>query len=822
MAPFIRDFSYALRLIRKSPQFAVSVIAPLALGIGLNGAIFLLVDALLLRPLPVRNPGELVRLVQVVQNLGPRSYYTYDTLRALREKSTSFSDIAGYSDWNAAVRDASGASRIRAQVVTGNFFSTLGVSALYGRVLTAADELQPAARPPIVLSYPYWRQQFHSDPNAIGQNLILEDQPFVIVGVMPRTFNGVEVETTPDIRVPLIATGLLTRGNPDVDSYLKLEYSLIARLRNGIGLGRAQAEAQGIVNATQEVEQRMREAARDEHLEVQSISKGVSLIRPKFASALVLLMSGVGLLLLMICANVGGLLLARTTARREEIAVRLAIGGTTGRLLSQFLTESLVLTLIGGVAGLGLAILATPLLIRAIPVLRDLGATALTLSLDIRPHMRFYLFAIALCFLCALFAGMPAALQATRGNLHTALRTARGTRRQPLRWALVALQIGLCTFLLAGAGLLISTFQHLRSLDPGFDRDHIVTFSLDPDMAHYTPQQSTDLRTRLADAARQLPGVQAAAVSVIGLMRGTGMKMTVAPEGEIASRSDFLNTSLNSVTPEYFETMGIPLLEGRNFRSDEPDSKPQSIIVNRAFVRRFFPKGDPLGRRVGSGIAKVATAEFEVIGVVGDAKYRNLREVIPPTIYRPFHPDLKYTSAFILNVRTKNRPDAIIQPVRRALNKIDPRLPFYEVHTLAGEVDATLWAERLLAWLSAVFSGVAAVLATLGVYATLAYAIAQSRREIGIRVALGAGAGDILRRFSARPLRYAALGMTLGIAGFWAATPAFRSLLYEVSSSDPRNMVAASAAVLLIALVSTLIAAGGALRLDPAAVLREE
>ena len=820
MTHFIRDFSYAFRLTRKSPRFALSVIAPLALGIGLNGAIFLLVDTLLLRPLPVNNPNELVRIVQVIQNLGPRGYYTYDTLRALRKRCTSFSDIAAYADWNAAVRDASGASRIRAQIVTGNFFTALGVQAQYGRALTSADELQVTARPPVVLSYPYWHQQLHADPNVIGQNLKLEDQQFVIVGVMPRAFNGIEAETTPDIRVPLIAAGMLARGNTNVDSYLKFEYSLFARLRPGVSVSAAQAEATSIVDALKEVQDGR--SVRDEHLEVQSIAKGVSLIRPKFANALILLMCGVGLLLLMICANVGGLLLARTAARREEVAVRLAIGGTTGRLLSQFLTESLVLAAIGCAAGVWLAILATPLILRGMPVVRDLGATALTLSLDIRPDARFYSFAIALCVICALFAGLPAAFQAIRGDLNTELRSTRGTARQPLRWALVALQIGLCTFLLAGAGLLVSTFERLRALDPGFDRDHIVTFSIDPDMAHYKPEEVPALQQRLADAVRLLPGVQSDGIAVIGLMRGTGMKTTVAPEGQIAPRSDFLNTSLNSVTPDYFETMRIPVLEGRNFRPNEPEAKPAPVIVNRAFVRRFFPTVDPIGRKLGTGTEKVAAGEYEIVGVVGDAKYRNLRETIPPTMYRPFHPDLKFTSAFILNVRTRNQPDGIIQPVRRALDSIDPRLPFYEVHTLAEEVNATLWAERFLAWLSGVFSVVAAILATLGIYATLAYAIAQSRREIGIRVALGAGAADILGRFSSRPLRYAVSGMALGLLGFWAATPAFRSLLYEVSSSDPWNMICAAAAVLLIALISTLVAAGGALRLDPAAVLREE
>ncbi|HEV2689612.1 MAG TPA: ABC transporter permease [Bryobacteraceae bacterium] len=820
MPGFFRDLLYALRLIRKSPLFSLYVIAPLALGIGLNGAIFLLLDALLLRPLPVKNPENLVRLVEVVQNLGPRSYYTYGAVEALQRKSTSFSEVIGYADDNAAVRDSSGANRVRVQIVTGNFFTALGVQPLYGRVLTPADAFESAASPPVVLSYPYWRAQFHQDPNIIGKTLTLEERSFTIVGVMPQQFNGLELETTPDIRIPLIAAGLLARNDADRDSFRKFDYSLAARLRPGVTLEQARAESFAIVNAAMDMQ--VATNTRDEHLEVQPIATGVSLIRPRFAGALILLMSGVGLLLLMICANVGGLLLARAAARREETAVRLAIGATTGRLLRQWLTESLVLTSIGGLAGLWIASAAAPLFVRAIPTLRDLSATALPVSLDLRPDIRVAAFAIGVCALCALFAGLPAALQATRTDLHSSLKSTRGTSRQPLRWTLVAIQVGLCTFLLAGAGLLITTFRHLRALDPGFDRDHVVTFSLDPGMAQYTPAQAADLQTRLVTAVRTLPGVESVGTALLGLMRGTGMKTTVAPEGQIAPRSDFMNTSLNAVSPDYFETMGIHFLAGRNLRPNEPQTKPEPVVVNRAFVRRFFPGTDPIGRKFGTGTGKPVPGDMQIVGVVSDAKYRSLREAIPPTIYHLQYAAIKFSNAFVLHVRTRNRPEGIIEAVRKSLNAIDPRLPFYEIHTLAEEVNSTLWAERLLAWLSAIFSGVAAVLATLGVYATLAYAITQSRREIGIRVALGAGASDVLRLFSARPVRFAALGVLLGLAGFYAARPAFRTVLYEVSPADPLTIAASAGAVLFIAMAATLVAIRSALRVDPATVLREE
>jgi predicted permease len=817
---FVRDILYSIRQIRKAPLFSLYVIVPLALGIGLNGAIFILLDALLLRPLPVKKPEELVRLVQEVQNLGPRSYYSYDAFQALSQKSTSLTEIIAYADANTAVRDSSGVSRIRCQIVTGNFFTTLGVQPLYGRILTSADSLDSAAAPPVVVSYAYWRGQLQRDPGIVGRAITLEDRPFTIVGVMPQRFNGLEVETAPDIFVPLMAASLVSRTDPDANSFRKFEYSLAARLQPGISLGRARAETAGIVYATMDIQ--TANMSRDERLELEPIGMGVSLIRPKFASGLILLMSGVGLLLAMICANVGGLLLARASARREETAVRLALGATAGRLVRQWLTESLVLTSIGAAAGLCVAFAAAPLLVRALPPIRDFSAAVLTLSLDLRPDGRMFAFAIALCVLCALFAGLPAAFEATRADMQASLKTARGTARQPLRWILLSLQIGLCTFLLAGAGLLVSTFRNLHALDPGFDRDHIVTFSLDPGMTHYTVEQAASLRTRLLAAVRDLPEVESASSAMLGLMRGTGMKTTAAPEGQIAPRTDFLNSSLNYVSSEYFETMRIPLLAGRNFRPDEPETKPHHVIVNRAFVRRFFPTVDPIGRKFGIGTEKIVPGEFEIIGVVGDAKYRSLREVVPPTIYNFRYSDPKYVAGFILHVRTKGRPENIIQSVRHALNQIDPRLPFFEIRTLAEEVDATLWAERLLAWLSTVFSAVAAILATLGVYATLSYAIAQSRKEIGIRVALGARSADVLRVFAARPLRFSGVGVLLGLTGFYAATPAFRSVLYEVSSTDPITVVSAVAAVLLIALAATTVAVTGALRVDPAIVLRDE
>lgn len=822
LASLFQDIRYTLRLARKSPGFFATLVALLGLGIGLNCAIFTLVDALLLRPLPVVRPNELVRLVQVTAPLGADSFFTYSTYRELAQRAKSFSAVFAYYDDILALHDSSGARNSRCQIVSGSFFTALGVRPLYGRALIPADELHASEMLPAVLSYASWTQVYARDPAAIGKRLTLQNRVFTVVGVMPREFHGVQLETAPDVFIPLIgAEGLF--DNPELNSYRKLGYTLVARLRPGVSVPTAQAEAESIFHAALNDEFHGAEEASywaTGQFQLQPIANGVSLLRPKFSSALLLLVGGGALLLLIVCANIGGLLLARTAARRGEIAVRLAIGATRTHLVRQWLTETLLLSLAGGILGVGAACAAIPLLVRALPPVRDLSATLVTLSLDLKPDVPLLAFAFLLCLASALLAGLPSAVQTVRRDLHAALKAVRTTSRQPLRWMLVSLQVALCTLLLSVAGLLVSTFRHLRALDPGFDRDHIVTFSLDPGMLSYTPQQSRSLRWRLEAAIHELPGVAAVGDASRGLMRGTGIKTTFTATGQIAPAGEFLNTSLNRVSPEYFDAMGIRFLAGRNFHQDEPPTKPQPIIVNEAFVRRLCPHGDPLGRTFGQAWKQPAGASHQIIGIVSDAKYRSLREAMLPIAYYPWTPNDQ--GSFILHVRTHNDPAAIIDPVRRVLHSLDPRLPFDEIHTLAEEVDASLWPERTLAWLSITFSVAAAALAALGVFGALAYAIAQMKREIGIRVALGASPVAVIRLLLAKPAMFAGLGVAAGIAAMLLLAPALSGLLYGVPATDPLALMIAAGAVLGLALFATLAAARAALVLNPASVLRED
>ncbi|HEV2447642.1 MAG TPA: FtsX-like permease family protein, partial [Candidatus Sulfopaludibacter sp.] len=426
---------------------------------------------------------------------------------------------------------------------------------------------------------------------------------------------------------------------------------------------------------------------------------------------------------------------------------------------------------------------------------------------------RVVLVSAAIAVATALLCGLAPAWGAARTGLEGVLRGARSRSGWRGRSILVIAQAALCTLLLAGAGLLVRTFDQLNNLNPGFDRGHVVTFSADPGLSGYTDQQAKTLRLALMERVRQIPGVVSVAAASMPLMRGSGMKTTVAPEGQTVPRGDFLNTSTNSISPEYFDTLQIPIVAGRALAETDRDAKPARAVVNQAFARQFFPGLDAVGRRFGSP----GWSLFEIVGVSEDVKYRSLREPIPPTFYT-----LDVASSFVLHVRTRMRPEAVEQPVRRALAALDPALPFIEVHTMTEEVDASTAAERLTAGLASVFGLMSALLAAVGIYGLLAYAVAQRRREIGVRMALGAQPAEIGRMIGAQALFLAAAGAAAGIAAALPAARWIRSLLFNVPPSDVLSLGAAAGFVLLVSLAASLAPAARAARIEPAAALRDE
>jgi predicted permease len=626
------DLRFALRTLAKSPGFTLAIAGLLSLGIGANTAIFSALNALVLRPLPVRQPQQLIRLVQSVPRLGTISNFEYEVYDSLKHAKT-LSAVFGDAEWQVALDEPKPAEQVRADAVTSEFFDVLGVPALYGRTLTANDARDDPGPPPIVVSYGFWQRRFASDSRAVGRAITLRGHKFVVVGVMPRWFNGIAADTAPDLRMPLRAFPLLRIEG--AYRYNGVGLQLAARLAPGVTLAQARAECFAIWRVATEDSMRRAHARQTDidseiarGLRIDSLERGVSILRERFGLAVELLSASAGLLLLLMCSNVAGLLLARNAARREEIAIRLALGATRTRLMRLMFIESSLLALAGAAGGWLIAVISLPLLLRALPPMRDRMTTELALSLDIAPDARVLLFAIAVTIVTALLFGLAPALSSSRIGLDSVLRGARSSRGGRHRDALVVFQVALCTLLLAGAGLLVRSFRQLRDMNPGFDAAHVVTFTANPSLSGYTREQCDRLRIALLNRVRSLPAVVSAATASRAVMRGSGVKMSVRPEGQPIISSDFLNTSENTVSPEYFETMGLRVVEGRGFLDADASVKPTRVVVNQAFVRQFFPGIDPIARHIWNGVGDV----WEIVGVVNDAKYRSLREPITPIL----------------------------------------------------------------------------------------------------------------------------------------------------------------------------------------------
>jgi predicted permease len=804
---------FAARTLAKTPGLSLSAILLLAAGIGGGTLLFSAFESVWLRPLPVRHPEQLVRMVQRTPQLGSRSYFPYPYYRALREHSTTLVSAFGEEEWTVAMNRPAPAEQVRVRLVTPEFFDELGAHALLGRVLSPDDT------DAVVLSYGFWQRRFQGDPGAIGQSITLHGYPFIVVGVMPSEFNGLSADNTPEIRATLRALPQIRRRPEETVELMQLD--LAARIKPGVSRKQALEESRALWRPAIEdwyVKQRIGPAAAQAELrrgmDFDPLERGVSIVREKYGDAVRLAAAASGLLLLMVCANVAGLLLASAAARRGEIAVRLALGATPARLARQMLVESLLLVTVGAICGWALTWLCAPILVRHVPPQRDLATTPLAISIDFRPDPRVMLAALAAAILTAVLVAIAPAWSASRMNLDAVLRGVRASRGWAGRRGLVVFQVALCTVLITSAGLLVRSFRELRAVPPGFDAAHVATFTTAPALTGYTEEQAKAFWTNLRARVRDLPGVVSVGIAARPLMRGSGVKTTVTLPGQTATPDDFLNTSLNGVSLEYFDTMGMTIVRGRGFTPADIDAKnPIPAIINETFVRRFFPGRDPIGQRFGIS----ADSARVVVGVVRDAKYRSLREPMTPTFYS--------ADAFgfsVLCVRTTGNPEALIDPVRKALAALDPALPFTEIHTLAAEVEASAAPERLTATLAAAFGAFAAFLAAAGIYGLLAFSVEQRRREIGIRMALGARPQQVGAMLGRQTGAMLALGVACGLVAAYLLTGSLRAVLYRVSPGDPLSMVLAAGLMCAVAAAATAIPARRATRVHPASALRDE
>ncbi|HTX33700.1 MAG TPA: ADOP family duplicated permease [Bryobacteraceae bacterium] len=839
-----RDVVFGFRQLARYRTTSALVILLLAVGLGANTLVFSLVNELLLKPLPVRNPQNLFLLERNRQlQVRPDTFFSYPLYRDVVLKNPLVAAAVAEQEWYEAdqfpMRAGNSVRVVLTQMVSPNYFTELGVRPYAGRLLTESDA-NASGTLPAVLSYQFWQSEFAGDRAIVGRTIRLKETPFLVVGILPREFHSSDIDRAPDVRLPISASLLLRGKSVDEGGGDGLPtFRLLLRLAPGVSGERAAA---ALLPPMQALEQWSTDQFYARHKELAAtrnraweqdrlhgyrlaavpIGHGASQLRDQFARALGLLLGGVALLLVAVCANVAGLLLAKSNQRRKEMGIRLAVGAGRWQLMRQLLTEHLLLAVAAGALGAGLAYALSPALVGLLPAPRDYAQLGSPLILTISPDARVLAFLGLLTLLCVLAFGLLPAWRTSRVSLAAELKIARG-QAPAGRGALtpIALQVAFSVVLLSAAGLMLRTFWNLEHLDAGFDRGHVIEMTPDPDALGYTAPQISALYGTLRDKVAALPGVASAALASRGVMRGVGIKMTLAPEGVSLPASTFLNTSGNNVSPEYFATMGIPVLAGRDLTIEDAGRKPLPAVVNRAFAESFFPDQDPIGKMLVQGTDGKQPPGFVIVGLVATAKYRSLREPDPPTIYTPLA-ESATPGGSLLYVRTHGAPAGMAGALRQTLASLDPAVPVREILTLDSEVETSLWQERLVAILSAFFGGAAALLAGIGLYGSLALSVEQRRREIGIRVAIGARLVHILRALCGPIAVAVGLGAAAGLTASAFLLRLTERLLYGVRPFDPLSLVLAMVFVCLCAAAAAFPPARRAGRIDPASALREE
>jgi predicted permease len=821
-----QDLCYGMRQLRRSPGFTTVAIVTLALGIGANTAIFSVINAVLLRKLPVRNPQELVALATV----GPYGVgsFSYPGFRRFREENHVCSEMAAIGWLNNLDASIDGqAETVEGRIVSGNFFSLLGMGARAGRTFTSQDERTPQNSAVAVVSYEYWKRRFGLNPAVVGRNITLNRTPFTIVGVTPLGFLGPDVGRLPDIYIPMTMEPAFRDEQSWLDQPDFHWLNILGRLKPGVSREQARADLE-IVHRQVLADIPMkgwspaeRKDLLSTRLEVRSAASGLPFGLPKeFSGALSILMGMVGLVLLIACANVANLLLGRATVRQKEMAVRVAIGAGRFRLIRQLLTESALLAIAAGTLGLLCAYWASDAVVALMSVGHD------PVFLDLRPDPRLLGFTGAISLLAALLFGLAPALRGTRVDLTPALKESAGSlglrrSRLGLGKGLVVSQVALSLLLLFGAGLLVRTLENLENLDPGFDRRGVLLFDIDPTKSGYKGPTVTRLYKQVLEHIEAVPGVRSASLSEIEpITGGGGWENSVWVEGYTSRPDENTTVYLNSVGPRYFETLRDPLLLGRDFNIRDSETTPKVAIINQAMARYFFGNRNPIGMKFGWYGEERNKVQFEIVGVVKDSKYGTLREQIPRTAYLDcFQGPL---GGMTFGARTSVKPSAVIAQVRNEIRTVDVGLRIGGFSTLEDHVDHSLGHERLMATLSSLFAGLAVLLACVGLYGVMAHAVARRTNEIGIRMALGADRTQVLRMIFGESAILVAAGVAVGLPVAIAATRLISGQLYGLKAADPVTIAGAVLLLTAVAAVAGYIPARRATNVDPLVALRHE
>ena len=841
IAELRQDVVYGARLLAKSPGFTTVAVLSLALGIGANTAIFSLIDTVLLKMLPVKDPQQLVALtdptgggVNIGTSTGERNVLSTREFEALRDRVPSFSGMfAAQSqlDRNNASIDGKAPEELRTRLVSGGYFTVLGATTAIGRAFTAADERGPGSAPYAVISYEFWRRRFGGSPSALDSHIHIAKADLTIVGVAQPHFLGENVGEAPDLWIPLdmqpqIMPGRMWLRDDDAHIAEKVMWlHVIGRLHPGIPRKQAQANVDVVFKQVVAEEfsklSQSQPAILKQNLVLHDAGAGVSSLRGNMADPLYVLMAVVALVLLIACANVANLLLARATARQKEMGIRLALGAGRARIVRQFLTESLMLSLAGGVLGSLLAVYGVRLLVAMV------ANDSSSVMLDARPDLRVLFFTIGVSLLTGIVFGLAPAWRSSRVNVSGTLKEAgrgmtAGSAKINAGKILVVGQIALSVMLLIGAGWFIRTLRNLENVDLGYQRERLALVSVDFLSAGYSGARLPIAYNEVRDRLARIPGVRAAAYSQNGLFSGSESGDRISVEGYKSQKPGDLAARFDQAGPGYFATVGIPILLGRDIGPRDVESAESVCVVNEAFAKFYFGTQNPIGKHVTDEFPDTRKT-FTIVGVARDARDHSLRREIPRRFYlsamQPlggFPPEMNY------EIRTLGEPSAVIQAARKAILAYDPALPIGRVQPFVAMLDDNLRQERIIARLSTIFGGVALLLAAIGLYGVLSYAVAQRTNEIGVRMALGAQRATVVRMVLRETALLIAIGLAAGVPASLACARLIQSKLFGLKPADPVTLGAAVGIMIAVAIASGYLPARRASRVDPIIALRYE
>lgn len=830
----LQDSGYVLRQMRKSPLFAIASILTLALGIGANTAIFTLMDQLILRLLPIKDPQQVVELVAKGDYYGDNmglNAISYTMYQTIRDHNQAFSFVTCRRSVQLTAMFPSQSDVLSGEIVSGNYFSLLGIKAAAGRVFDSKDDLRPNANPVAVLSYEYWKTRFAGDARIIGRKLLVNNYPLTIIGVAQPGFIGLEPGLPAQLFVPVMTTPALL---PHLDFSQMFDprlrwLNVYGRLKPGKTIESAQAALQPLFHQILQAEVLQpgfehATAYQKEHflrmwLGVIPGGQGNSILRRQYEKPLWVLMGVTGFVLLIACANLASLLAARAAVRQKEIAVRLAIGSSRARIIQQLITESVLLAVIGGAAGLALATVLVQSLLAFLPE----NTTGYSISSS--PDLRILCFALGISLLTGLLFGLIPALQGARPNIAETLKAQAasvtgGAAQINFRKLLVVAQIAISLLLLIGASLFIRSLANLHAVNPGFEARQLVQFDVDIGSAGYDLQRGHVFYTELERRLEQLPGVEAAGNASNAVLADSDWESVIKVAGHENKPGENVLAYVNRVSPGYFKTLGIHLFSGRTFRASDTADSPKVVVVSESFARHYFGREPAIGHFMGRGFDPTTPTDMEIIGVVNDIDYQNLRDKDARQVYLCAPQGLELYATVYLNV--KGNPRSVLASARRLAHEMEPKAPVTNMKTVEHQLEESLVIERMIASLSTAFTVLAVALALLGLYSVMAYMVTQRAREIGIRVALGALFGNVVWLVMREVIVLVAVGIAVAVPLALGLARSIQSELYGISSSDPKSIGAATILLAGIAMLAGFLPARRAASADPLKVLRYE